>query len=160
MRLVLKTFFAVAMVFFACTGFAVADEKLFDLIAAKGGEPISITESFLAKLPPKEFDAIPPNDEKSRRHFGGVLMRDILKAAGATGTKVMVKALDGYEMEIPLSDFEEFDVIAATAVDGNRLTVRELGPAWIMYPNIDNPDLTSQLYASRCVWQIKEIRVE
>ena len=71
-----------------------------------------------------------------------------------------MKALDGYEMEIPMSDFQKFDVIAATEMDGRRLDVRDLGPAWILYPNVDNPDLNGPLYASRSVWQIKEIVLE
>lgn len=160
MRLSLRSILALAMAFTVWAGIAVADEKLFDVVTANGAEPVAITDSFLAKLPVRSYDAVPANDEKSRRHFSGALMRDILRAAGASGTKVVVTALDGYEMEIPTSDFDEFDVIAATEMDGTRLTVRELGPAWIVYPNIDNPDLTSQLYASRSVWQIKKIRVE
>lgn len=136
------------------------DGKLFEVVSSSSGERFTVTEAVLAQLPTKSFVARPPDDESVSHHVSGPLLRDIFRFAGFTGSKAVVKALDGYEMEIPMSDFQSFDVIAATEMDGRRLDVRELGPAWILYPNVDKPELNGPLYASRSVWQLKEIVVE
>lgn len=142
------------------TGARATDGALFQVVSSRGGPSFSVTESVLAQLPTKSFVARPPDDETQRHRVSGPLLRDIFRVAGLSGSKAVVKALDGYEMEIPMSDFERFDVIAATEMDGRRLGVRDLGPAWILYPNVDNPELNGPLYASRSVWQIREIVVE
>ena len=84
----------------------------------------------------------------------------MLAAAGVSGTKITARALDGYELDIPMEDVQGYDVIAATEVDGKPLSVRDRGPAWIVYPTVDHPELRDSLYEARSVWQLKELIVE
>ena len=91
-------------------------------------------------------------------HFEGPLMRDVLKAAGFTGNAVLAVALNDYEVVIPVSDFEEFDVIAELEMDGEVLTPRDRGPIWIVYPRDDNRELQDIRYDYRRVWQLTRIQ--
>ncbi len=87
----------------------------------------------------------------------GVLLRDLAKFVGASGDAVKLTALDGYALEIPMSDFETYDAVVATEIDGKPLSVRDKGPAWLIYPASDHPELKDTVYESRMVWQIKSI---
>ena len=91
--------------------------------------------------------------------FEGVLMRDLLKKVGASGTEITAVALNDYKVKIPIADFEKFDVILAYRRDGRTMPVRDKGPLWIMYPFDDNPSLKTDLYFARCAWQLKAIEI-
>lgn len=53
--------------------------------------------------------------------FRGVLLRDILKSVDAQGTVLKASAVDGYTVEIPISDAEDFDMIIAYRLNGVAL---------------------------------------
>lgn len=90
----------------------------------------------------------------------GVLMRDLVKYSGGKGQAVKLTALDGYAMDIPMTDFETYDAIVATEIDGKPLSVRDHGPAWLIYPASQHPELNDTVYESRAVWQIKTIEID
>ncbi len=92
--------------------------------------------------------------------FEGVLVRDLLKAVGATGTSIRAIAINDYAVNIPLEDFEKYPVILALKMNEQYMRVREKGPLWVIYPWHDNPDLRTEVYHSRSIWQLKHIVVE
>lgn len=92
--------------------------------------------------------------------YQGVLVRDILANVGATGTSVGATALNDYTVTIPVSDFQDYDVILATRRDGEVLSVRDRGPVWIIYPWTDQPNLQNEVIFSRSIWQLKSLFVE
>lgn len=92
--------------------------------------------------------------------FTGPLGSAILDAVGASGTTMVVTALNDYAAEVPLADFREHEVILATAQDGQPLSVRDKGPLFLIYPFDSNPDLYTEAYFSRSVWQIKSIEIK
>lgn len=91
--------------------------------------------------------------------FEGVLMRDLLDAVGAEGETVTAVALNDYAIDIPLEDFERYDVVAAFRMDGERLTPRDKGPLWIVYPRDDFDELQDIRYDYRWVWQLVRLEV-
>lgn len=93
------------------------------------------------------------------RHVRGVKVDDILQHAGLVGPNLHVVALDGYAVDLPREDFSKYDAIFATEVDGRKLSVRDKGPAWIIYPVSDNNELDDPLYEARSVWQLKTVTV-
>lgn len=97
---------------------------------------------------------------KGPQTFEGPLFRDVIKAAGAKGTKLYVVALNDYAAEIPLADLDKYDVILARKVNGQVLNVRDKGPLFVMYPFDKKPELRTKEILSRCVWQVNRIRVE
>lgn len=92
--------------------------------------------------------------------FEGVLARDVLAAAGASGDTVVAVALNDYRIDIPASDFREYDVLLAMRMDGKELTARDKGPLWIVYPRDDHPELQNGRSDHRWVWQLNALRVE
>lgn len=91
--------------------------------------------------------------------FEGPLLKDVLAKVGATGTLVRVYALDGYSAEIPMADIEKYPVVLAIKRDGHYLGIGDRGPAWVVFPRDDHPDLQKQ-DDSRWVWAAYYIAVE
>jgi hypothetical protein len=92
--------------------------------------------------------------------FSGVPMTDLLKKVGATGSKISVIALNNYHTEIPVSDFEKYEVILATKKDGEYMPISDKGPLFIVYPFDSDKELKSEVFYSRAAWQVRTITVE
>lgn len=91
--------------------------------------------------------------------FTGVLVRDLLDHYRITGTAVEAQALNDYRATIPVADFYRYDVLLACKADGVRLTPRDKGPFWLVYPWSDVPELDNRTHHQRSVWQIRQIEV-
>lgn len=92
--------------------------------------------------------------------FSGPLGRAVLEAAGAEGENMRVVALNEYAATIPISDFENYDVIFAMQANGQALRVRDQGPLFVIYPFDQHPDLLNEEVLMRSVWQVARIDVE
>ncbi len=69
--------------------------------------------------------------------FQGPRLKDLLAAVGATGTTISLLALDGYAVEVEISDLDENDWVLAIARDGAPLALGQRGPAWAVYARGD-----------------------
>ncbi|TVP48628.1 MAG: oxidoreductase [Halomonas sp.] len=123
----------------------VADEAQFD-------------RAMLEALPQHEFETGTPWTEGVSR-YQGPLMRDLLAHLGIDSEAVHVNALNGYEAEIPVSDFDDYDVILALQKDDQAIPVREYGPLWVLYPFDQDEALLSEKIRFRAVWQVMNINV-
>ena len=116
--------------------------------------------AMLEALPMVEFVTSSPFLNGETR-FRGVPMIDLMRFVGAKGDTLQAVALDLYEADIPISDFETYGVILALEMNGEKLRVRSRGPAWIMYPISSNPEqLDNEIIHSRCVWQLTTLVVK
>lgn len=138
---------------------AIAESPLLTLTGAVAGGLVEISRADLDALEWHEI-ATSTTVTDGRPLFGGVLMRDILALAGARGETVTARALNDYVIDIPVSDFHEFDVIAALYMDGTALTPRDKGPIWIVYPRDDHRVLADIRYDTRWVWQLVALHVQ
>lgn len=91
--------------------------------------------------------------------FSGPFLREVLEAAGADGSRLIIRALNGYSAELPISDARDIDTILATRLDGKIMTVRTKGPSMLVYPFDQDRALYNEKYFARSVWQIGEIEV-
>ena len=91
--------------------------------------------------------------------FIGTRVIDILNAVGAQGKWVEATALNDYKILIPFTDFEEHDVILAFKMDGEYMQIRDKGPLFIIYPYASHPELRTQEYYGRSVWQLGQLRI-
>lgn len=91
--------------------------------------------------------------------FEGFLVRDLLAQVGATGSVVVVTALNNYTIDFPIAEFDNYDIILAYAMDGERLRVSDKGPLWIVYPRDDFPELQDIRYDYRWVWQVVRLDI-
>jgi len=116
-------------------------------------------EAMLAALPSASFETSTVVTDGVRQ-FDGLLMRDLLTLVGADGETVSATALNDYIIDIPMEDFERFDVLVATHMDGQRLLPSDKGPFWIVYPRDDHTELQDMRYDYRWVWQLVRLKVE
>jgi hypothetical protein len=79
---------------------------------------------------------------------------------GATGEKATIFALDDYQVDIPLADFTQYDAVFAYAANGKPLTVEEKGPLFLVYPYDSKPQLATETYYARSIWQIARISIQ
>ncbi len=94
-----------------------------------------------------------------KTEFSGPYLRAVLAAAGASGKKLVVKALNDYASDVPFEDAQKLDTILAVRMNGEEMSVREKGPVFLIYPFDKDKSLYNEKYFSRSVWQIKEIEV-
>ncbi len=142
----------------AATGPAVAEAPLYAVTGkVAAGTAVAIHEADLKAIGKTEIITSIFALGAGQHRVSGVLMRDLVKYVGGTGENVKVTALDGYAMDVPVSDFMNYDVILATEIDGRKLAIREKGPAWIVYPVSQHPELNDTIYEARSVWQVKSI---
>jgi hypothetical protein len=92
--------------------------------------------------------------------FTGFLMRYLLDWLEADGDMITAIALNDYIVDIPISDFHEFDVIVAYSMNGVPLRRDDKGPLWIIYPRDDHEILQDIRYDYRWVWQLNRLDVQ
>lgn len=92
--------------------------------------------------------------------FTGFLMRDLLETLGAEGEEITAVAINDYAVDIPITDFYDYDVIVAYRMDAETLTRDDKGPLWIIYPRNDHAALQDIRYDYRWVWQLHKIDVQ
>lgn len=88
--------------------------------------------------------------------FSGPLARDVLDPPSGAAVAVMT-ALNDYAVEVPLKDFMDFDVVLAIRMNGERMSRRDKGPIWLMYPLDDHAELRQPVYVNRLIWQLKSV---
>lgn len=92
-------------------------------------------------------------------NYRGPLVRDILALVGLEGQDaVRFTAANDYFVDIPTRDFKNYDAILAMEANGERLSRREKGPLWLMYPISDHSELKDPVYLRRLIWQV--VRIE
>ncbi|PTW55064.1 hypothetical protein C8N35_113105 [Breoghania corrubedonensis] len=91
--------------------------------------------------------------------FEGPLLRSVLDRVGASGSTLVIRALNDYSAEVPLSDAYELDTILALKKNDQYMSIRDKGPIFLIYPFDKNPDVYNEKYFVRSVWQIREIEV-
>ncbi len=92
--------------------------------------------------------------------FEGFLMSDLLDYVDAQGERAIATALNDYVVDIPIEDFHDFEVLVADRMDGERLTPRDKGPLWIVYPRDDHGELQDIRYDYRWVWQLERLDIQ
>ncbi len=97
---------------------------------------------------------------KGVARYEGVPLRRVLEAARARGGRIIATALDGYRAEIPMTDLADDGVILALKENGGYLTRRNKGPLFIVYPFDAHPELRTEVYFSRSVWQLTRLEVK
>jgi hypothetical protein len=137
---------------------ASASEALLTLVDGASGEEIELTR--------EELEALPQYDVTTETEFAdgmvtyrGPLVRDALDLlAIGRSESVRVYAANDYYVDVPTSDFRDYNVILALKADGIELSRRDKGPIWLMYPISNHPALADPVYISRLIWQV--VRVE
>lgn len=92
--------------------------------------------------------------------FEGVPASKLMSAVGASGTMALGTADDGYSVEIPVSEFNDYPVIFALKMNGKELQKLDRGPIWIMYPWEKVPADQKEAKAAYAIWQLKSLEIK
>lgn len=95
------------------------------------------------------------------KRFDGLLVRDLFTRLGVAEHAQYVEAIafNDYRINIPLVDFYQYDVLLATHMDGQRLTLADKGPLWVVYPRDQHRKLQDIRFDYRWVWQLKHLTI-
>ena len=122
------------------------------------GQTAEFDLAMLEALPGREATMETPWTEGATS-FSGPYLKAILEAVGARGSKLKVTALNDYSAEMPFEDATQSETILALEMNGKHLSVRDKGPAFVIYPFDRNPELYNEKYFARSVWQVRAIEV-
>lgn len=122
------------------------------------GQLAQFDMKMLEKLPQHSFTTLTPWYPHAVS-FTGPLLRDVLAAVGAKGSRITAVALNDYKTEIPFDDAQRHDVIVARLMNNRPMPVREKGPLFIVYPFDAKQELRSELYYNRSAWQLNALQI-
>jgi len=120
------------------------------------GNTAQFDRDMLEKLGQAEITTVTPwFDGEST--FTGTPLSTLLQAVGAEGETIKAIALNDYETDVPLTDAWDSDVILATKLNGEIMTVRDKGPIFIIYPYSSSVRFQTQTYYARSAWQVMKL---
>ncbi len=137
-----------------------------DVILTVSGAIQNTNDDGLARLDMALLDSLPRHSFATSTiwtegvdTYEGVLLSDLLAAVGATGTSLLAKALNDYEITFPVAEATAEGPLLAYRTNGKPMSVREKGPIWLIFPyDAVEAFRTEQTYA-RSIWQLDRIAV-
>jgi hypothetical protein len=157
--LILAGFLVLGAPFAAVPPAAAADAVLTVSAAHPAAVTVDLDLAALEQLPHHTIATSTPWTE-GVSSYEGVLLRDLLRQLGVSGTTITLTALNDYAVTIPAADFDKYDVVLAYSRDGQAMPVRDKGPLWVVYPLDDHPELKSEETHSKMIWQVRRLEVE
>lgn len=152
-------------VIFPCSAMALEVPKGKIVLVIKGEQILRPNVGNTAQFDLEMLEALPGRKASMETpwfvgevSFSGPFLRAVLDAAGAQGSVMRVSAINKYAAEVPLED-AAMDTILATRINDKRISVREKGPLFLIYPFDKDPALYNEKYFNRSVWQINEIEI-
>jgi hypothetical protein len=137
-------------------------------VAGAAGPALALVgaDSATLELSLEQLEAMPQETVATENEFSdgvvsyrGPLVRDVLAQAGLDQLEtVRFIAANDYFVDIPTTDFRDYDAILAMEANGEKLSRREKGPLWLMYPISEHAELRDPIYLRRLIWQV--VRIE
>jgi hypothetical protein len=94
----------------------------------------------------------------------GPLLANVARTAGAAdGARLLLRAVDGYSVVLPMSDAVKYRFIVATHLDGHPMPLGGLGPVWAVYEADKFADMMAKSLADRfalCPWGMYHMEVQ
>ncbi|MFX0547644.1 hypothetical protein ACEWPL_019230 [Roseovarius sp. S1116L3] len=132
-----------------------------DLLAVTG-DGVSDVLSFEDLLAMPQSTVITKNDYiDDITEFSGPALKDLLEKYNiGPNETLLMRAINDFSVSVPAIDAYQYNVILALFSDGKKLTRRDKGPIWVIYPMSDHEELRDDSYNSRIIWQLTSITVE
>ncbi|WP_118137159.1 molybdopterin-dependent oxidoreductase [Oceanicella sp. SM1341] len=144
-------------------GAALAQETMLTLSNANlpaGSNTVMLDEQALEDMPQRTLNTTNEFVD-GKTDFTGPLARDVISLIGrGSATRVRLTAVNDYTVEVDLAEFEQYDVIFALAMNGERLSLRDKGPIWVIYPMDDHAELQDPSYNNRLIWQLVKVELK
>ncbi|WP_348944262.1 molybdopterin-dependent oxidoreductase [Chitinibacter sp. FCG-7] len=155
------------LAFFAANTASAMDKPAGKVILTISGKVSKPNQGKLAQFDLRMLEALPQVSHTvttpwypRKVTFRGPLLRDVLNAAGGSGTRIKAIAINDYAVEIPLSDALQHEVILALRLNGKPMAARDKGPIFVIYPyDKFAPDAVQRFY-DRSVWQLDTLQLD
>jgi hypothetical protein len=141
-------------------------DPMLDQMMAKQKLAFDAARSFdfaeLASLPAVTIQPTLEYDRK-RHVLKGPLLTAVLRACGATGATIAMRAIDGYAPAISMADAARYRFIVATHLDGRPMPLGGLGPLWAVYEADAFSDMAAKPVDQRfalCPWGLYHVDVQ
>ncbi|WP_138935463.1 molybdopterin-dependent oxidoreductase [Roseovarius arcticus] len=93
--------------------------------------------------------------------FSGPALKDLLVRYDIGPDETLtLRAINDFSVSVPAADAYQYNVILALFSNGEKLTTRDKGPIWVIYPMSDHEELRDDSYNSRIIWQLTSITAE
>jgi hypothetical protein len=125
---------------------------------ARGTRQLTVDLSGTADLPRSAFRTS-TIWTAGRARFVGVRLHDLLAHLGVDSGRATLRAANGYTAEIPVAEVRPDGALLAFERDGARMTLRDKGPVWLLYPFDSAPRFRTELHYARSVWQLDRIEI-
>lgn len=107
----------------------------------------------------------PTLEYDGKQHMlSGPLLSEVMKAAGASAaSEVLLRAVDGYAVQVPLAELRKYRFIVATHLDGKAIPLGGLGPLWAVYEADGFADIMDKPISARfalCPWGMYHIEAK
>ncbi len=133
-------------------------DKLFSFNDISFDRAMEVDRETLLKLPQVTVKTDFPKGGEMVE-FTGPTVEDVLKLAGAEGDTVTIQAMDGYAVDIPMSELIGKGGVVALSRDGRDFGIGNFGPTQIVFPRAERADL-ADMPDDWWVWQIYHISVD
>jgi len=107
----------------------------------------------------------PTLEYDNKQHvLSGPLLSEVLKSAGAgAASDVLLRAVDGYAVQVATADIRKYRFIVATHLDGKAIPLGGLGPLWAVYDADSFSEIMDRPISSRfalCPWGMYHIEAK
>lgn len=104
--------------------------------------------------------------DRQRHSLSGPLLSKVLRESGAPTsdvTRLTLRGLDGYAVQLTLGDCRRYQIMVATRMDGHPLPLGGLGPLWAVVDADNIAELSAKPVNERftlCPWGLYHVDVE
>lgn len=129
--------------------------------ASKRSQSISMDRALIEAVGTVEYTVEDPF-EKEGTTFQGVLFRDLLTLwqVPETAQHLTITALNDYQVQVPISLFQDYPILLALKQNGQVMTRDYRGPAMLVTPIDQYPNVQELANREYWIWQVKTIHIE
>ncbi|WP_071674095.1 hypothetical protein [Nioella nitratireducens] len=128
------------------------------LTVSVDGEDTGFTRSALEALGTAEIETTTIWTD-GVQHFSGVPLRALAEMFDVGDSGFRAYAINDYVIDIPLEDARDGGALLALDRDGEPMSLRDMGPIWLIYPYDSDRDFQTEVIYARSVWQLIRLEV-
>ncbi len=131
--------------------------------AERNGEPVAeFDRAMLESMPLTTVTTKTPWTPNGPDEFTGVRFNELLAKTGVVADEVVIRAEaeDNYWFDLEKLNSQTYPIIVAFQKNGKPMSIRELGPLWIIFPWDEYPELLTKKNNASSVWQLTHLIVQ
>jgi hypothetical protein len=125
---------------------------------SNGDGQVFLDLALLQTLPARQIVTETPWTKGSHT-FTGVPLESLMDWVGARGRTITAEALNDYSVDLPVEDGRKHGALLVYLYDGRPMLPSDKGPLWILYPFSDHPEIRSETFYQRAVWNLFRMTV-